>query len=208
MKLETFLNRRTPHICVRKLVRKRVPMYVKTNRKDEEDEERKRRRKRRGKKSPRPTYKADRRIKLSRAVKARARYLRSDWSAAVHLWRPPLPPPRSPPVLSFSSFPIADVVPAEGDLSSARTRCRGYSPCFFSRRLATYFSLFLSRTRVPGLFSTLLSSLPFDLLLRSSSPRFSDATIRSADFSPAENGPSATLSARDDVGLIKFRSFH
>lgn len=27
-------------------------------------------------------------------------------------------------------------------------------------------------------------------------------------FSPAENGPSATLSARDDVGLIKFRSFH
>lgn len=57
-------------------------MYVKTNRKDEEDEERKGRRERergrRGRKSPRPTYKADRRIKLSRAVKARARYLRSD----------------------------------------------------------------------------------------------------------------------------------
>lgn len=137
-------------------------MYVKTNRKDEEDEERKRRMKRRGKKSPRPTYKADRRIKLSRAVKARARYLRSDWSAAVHLWRPPLPPPRSPPVLSFSSFPIADVVPAEGDLSSARTRCRGYSPCFFSRRLAIHISLFFSLGLAsPGF------SLPFSLLFPS-----------------------------------------
>lgn len=42
MKLETFLNRHTPHICVRKLIRKRVPTDVRTNRKNEEDEERER----------------------------------------------------------------------------------------------------------------------------------------------------------------------
>lgn len=35
---------------------------------------------------------------------------------------------------SFPSFPIADVVAAEGDLSSARTRCRGYNGLrFFSQ---------------------------------------------------------------------------
>lgn len=122
------------------------------------------------KKSLRPTYKADRRIKLSRAVKARARYLRSDWSAAVHLWRP-FPPSPSSSVLSFSSFPIADVVPAEGDLSSARTRCRGYNPCFFSRRLGYIIPLFFFLGLAsPGFspFSLLLPSIRFYALLPAS----------------------------------------
>lgn len=47
---------------------------------------------------------------------------------------------------SFPSFPIADVVAAEGDLSSARTRCRGYNGLrFFSQPSYVLLSLFLSR---------------------------------------------------------------
>lgn len=172
MKLETFLNRHTPHICVRKLVRKRVPMYVRTNRKNKEDEERRRVGGGGEKKSPRPTYKADRRIRLSRAVKARARSLRSDWSAAVHLWRPVSP-----------SF-IPSCRPFFLVLSHRRRRSRWrrlivgayqmprIQPMFLFPASSYVFSLFFSLADSRPRAFLFPSVFPFDPLLRSSSPRF------------------------------------
>lgn len=170
MKLETFLNRRTSvyvnsygsaYLCMLRLTG-RMRSMKKERRKGGRGE----------KKSLRPTYKADRRIKLSRAVKARARYLRSDWSAAVHLWRP------SPPFPSSSTHPFFLV------LSHCRRRSRWrrlivgahqmprIQPVFLfpasSYTIPLFFFLELASSGFSPPFSLLFPSIRFYALLSAS----------------------------------------
>lgn len=82
--------------------------------------------------SPRPTYKADKgdQVEPRRKSAGGEPYDLTDLMRYIY-----------DGLSSFPSFPIADVVAAEGDLSSARTRCRGYSLYFFSPRVQLRTSL-------------------------------------------------------------------